>query len=132
MTSRIACWAPLPMGFPRQEYWSGLPFPSPGACASNATSTNYWVNVALDKSQSWKAATSRRIVSWPILFIAEFLAPALCLAHSWPINICSEPFGGEMKQVHQFLCDLISTIWLKNQIGKDVAGCGIEGARTLE
>ena len=21
---------PLPMGFPRQEYWSGLPFPSPG------------------------------------------------------------------------------------------------------
>ena len=25
-----ACQAPLPMGFPRQEYWSGLPFPSPG------------------------------------------------------------------------------------------------------
>ena len=23
--------APLFMGFPRQEYWSGLPFPSPGA-----------------------------------------------------------------------------------------------------
>ena len=22
--------APLCMGFPRQEYWSGLPFPSPG------------------------------------------------------------------------------------------------------
>ena len=22
--------APLPMGFTRQEYWSGLPFPSPG------------------------------------------------------------------------------------------------------
>ena len=22
--------APLSMGFPRQEYWSGLPFPSPG------------------------------------------------------------------------------------------------------
>ena len=22
--------APLPMGFSRQEYWSGLPFPSPG------------------------------------------------------------------------------------------------------
>ena len=22
--------APLPMGFPRQEYWSGLSFPSPG------------------------------------------------------------------------------------------------------
>ena len=27
----IAHQAPLSMGFPRQEYWSGLPFPSPGA-----------------------------------------------------------------------------------------------------
>ena len=26
----IAHQAPLPTGFPRQEYWSGLPFPSPG------------------------------------------------------------------------------------------------------
>ena len=25
-----ACQAPLSMGFPRQEYWRGLPFPSPG------------------------------------------------------------------------------------------------------
>ena len=24
--------APLSMGFPRQEYWSGLPFPTPGDC----------------------------------------------------------------------------------------------------
>ena len=26
----VARKAPLPMGFSRQEYWSGLPFPSPG------------------------------------------------------------------------------------------------------
>ena len=26
----IACQAPLFLGFSRQEYWSGLPFPSPG------------------------------------------------------------------------------------------------------
>ena len=26
----MAFQAPLSMGFPRQEYWSGLPFPSPG------------------------------------------------------------------------------------------------------
>jgi len=25
----VACKAPLSMGFLRQEYWSGLPFPSP-------------------------------------------------------------------------------------------------------
>ena len=26
----LACQAALSMGFPRQEYWSGLPFPPPG------------------------------------------------------------------------------------------------------
>ena len=26
----VACQALLSMGFPRQEYWSGLPFASPG------------------------------------------------------------------------------------------------------
>ena len=26
----IACQAPLSLGFSKQEYWSGLPFPSPG------------------------------------------------------------------------------------------------------
>ena len=26
----LALQAPLSMGFSRQEYWSGLPFPSPG------------------------------------------------------------------------------------------------------
>ena len=26
----VACQAPLSMGFFRQEYWSGLPFSSPG------------------------------------------------------------------------------------------------------
>ena len=25
----VPCQAPLSIGFPRQEYWSGLPFPSP-------------------------------------------------------------------------------------------------------
>ena len=26
----VACQSPLSVGFSRQEYWSGLPFPSPG------------------------------------------------------------------------------------------------------
>ena len=29
-TWTVACQAPLSMGFPREEYWSGLPFPSLG------------------------------------------------------------------------------------------------------
>ena len=28
-TLAVACQAPLSIGFSRQEYWSGLPFPSP-------------------------------------------------------------------------------------------------------
>ena len=30
----VAHQAPLSMGFSRQEYWSGLPFPSPGDLAN--------------------------------------------------------------------------------------------------
>ena len=29
-TWTVACQAPLSMGFPKQEYWSGLPFTPPG------------------------------------------------------------------------------------------------------
>ena len=29
----VARQAPVSMGLPRQEYWSGLPFPSPGNIA---------------------------------------------------------------------------------------------------
>ena len=31
----VAYQAPLSMGLSRQEYWSGLPFPSPGANATH-------------------------------------------------------------------------------------------------
>ena len=30
--SKFFCQAPLSVGFSRQEYWSGLPFPSAGMC----------------------------------------------------------------------------------------------------
>ena len=33
----VAHQAPLPMGFSRQEYWNGLPFPSPGALPNPGT-----------------------------------------------------------------------------------------------
>ena len=36
----VVCQASLFMGFPRQEYWSGLPFPPPGVePAASAMST---------------------------------------------------------------------------------------------
>jgi len=33
----VAHQALLSMGFPRQEYWSGLPFPSPGDLSNPGT-----------------------------------------------------------------------------------------------
>ena len=32
----VARQAPLSMGFPRQEYWSGLPFPTPGGSSQSS------------------------------------------------------------------------------------------------
>ena len=53
----VACQAPLSVGFSRQEYWSGLPFPSPGdlpdpgietgspAVQEDSLPTELWINV---------------------------------------------------------------------------------------
>ena len=38
----VAYQAPLSMGFSRQEYWSGFPFPSPGY--SHKMAQNKWVS----------------------------------------------------------------------------------------
>ena len=42
----VACQVPLSMGFPRQEYWSGLPFSSPGDLADPRTES---------ESPAWQA-----------------------------------------------------------------------------
>ena len=43
----VACWAPLSMGFSRQEYWSGWPFPSPRG------SPSYTLFLQLSRSWVW-------------------------------------------------------------------------------
>ena len=37
----VACQAPLPVGFSRQEYWNGLPFPSPSYCIGASKNERY-------------------------------------------------------------------------------------------
>ena len=46
-----ALQAPLPMRFPRQEYWSGLPFPPPGDL------TNPGINLCPLRFQHWQAGS---------------------------------------------------------------------------
>ena len=36
----VTRWAPLSMGISRQEYWSGLPFPSPGIFLTQGLNPN--------------------------------------------------------------------------------------------
>ena len=48
----VAHQAPLSMGFPRQEYWSGLPFPSPGGSSQPRDQTHV----------SCVSCTSRRVL----------------------------------------------------------------------
>src|SRR5574337_1229648 len=40
----IACQAPLSMGFPRQEFWAGLLFPSPGNLLDPGIKLELWVD----------------------------------------------------------------------------------------
>ena len=43
----VACQAPLSMGVPRQEYWSGLPCPTPGDLPNPGTELMSLVSPAL-------------------------------------------------------------------------------------
>ena len=43
----VACQASLSMGFPRQKYWSGLPFPTSGNLPNPGTEPTSLVSSAL-------------------------------------------------------------------------------------
>ena len=49
----VACQAPLSMRFPSQEYWSALPFPSPGEIFLTQGS-----NLCLSSLLHWQAGSS--------------------------------------------------------------------------
>ena len=44
----VACQTPLFMEFSRQEYWSGLPFPSPGDLPDPGTEPASLMSLALE------------------------------------------------------------------------------------
>ena len=43
----VAHQVPLSMGFPRQEYWRGLPFPSPGDLPNPGIEPEFLISLAL-------------------------------------------------------------------------------------
>ena len=68
----VACQAPLSVGFPRQEYWNGLPFPSPGGLPPLPKD---WTQVA------WTADSLLCAVSW-------IAANSLQLSHQGDQSCC--------------------------------------------
>ena len=83
ITWTVACQAPLSMGFSRQEYWSGLPFPSPGDLPDPGTelpsllSLLHWQADSLplaspgtlqllQKCDSWTCRRNRNRVQWAV------------------------------------------------------------------
>ena len=58
----VACWAPLSRGFSRQEYCSGLPFPSPGDLPNQGSNLHllHWQGDSL-LSDSWGKPTIKAL-----------------------------------------------------------------------
>ena len=92
----VARQAPLPVGFSRQEYWSGLPCPPPGDLPNpgiKARSPTLWVDYLPSEHQrswrilEWVAYLFSRGSSWPrsgtgVSCIAGgFLAAEILLCH---------------------------------------------------
>ena len=67
----VAHQAPLSMGFSRQDYWSGLPFPSPGDLPSPGVKPISLVSPALEGGFFTTGGT------WEVLLVCSFLILSL-------------------------------------------------------
>ena len=61
----VACQAPLSVGFSRQKYWSGLPFPSPGILSNPGIKPQSSVSPALAGRFFTAEPTGKPLVPWP-------------------------------------------------------------------
>ena len=70
----IARKAPLPTGFPRQEYWSGLPCPSPGNLLDTGIEPE-------SLSPALAGGFFTTSTTWEALLIITYVNPLLCLIY---------------------------------------------------
>ena len=76
----VACYITLPMGFPRQEYWSGLPFPPPGDLPDPGIEPESPMSPVLRVGSLPLAPPGKHIViSLVLLFYREILKDKMCL-----------------------------------------------------
>ena len=66
----IACQAPLSVGFSRQEYWSGFPFPSPWDLLDSGIEPGYPVSPVL-ACRFFTVWSSREVLNPTTVFLQE-------------------------------------------------------------
>ena len=92
--STVACEAPLSMGFSRQEYWSGFPFPPPGALCSSGmdpqrphlfSGVGRWVPISSSRGslQLRDGPTPPALLLWRWQVGSHFLLQGLSAAQGW-------------------------------------------------
>ena len=127
----VAFQAPRSMTFPRQEYWSGLPFPSPGdlpdrgikltssALAGRfftwAIRTAHMVELNLVNCQWLFIAVTFKLCTYPVLFAFKKVLSIITrmMVEFWPLNQTDIDFT-ESKQMSFKYCKTCSTTDRKN------------------
>ena len=96
------CQTPLSMGFPRQEYWSGLPFPSPGDLPNPGIKpwSPAWEADSLPSEPAGKPPPGMGKPLHPVSLINRFatwqrLDFSIFLVHTCPESLFSTPLKQE-------------------------------------
>ena len=108
----VARQVPLSMGFSRQEYWSGLPFPSPCLIVVVVKrGTHATFSTASPKSLRWMSLAA---VSYASLIVKEFLSLPLWLATKMMLSVQTHL----IKWFHsvQFSCSVMSDSLLPHRL----------------
>ena len=92
------CWAPMSMEFSRQEYWSGLPFPSPGGIFLTQGQPRDWIWVsciARGRYYDYHGGefAGVKVKSWEIIcLLSSYFFPVVVL-HGQPLKVKREVVG---------------------------------------
>ena len=100
----VACQSPLSMGFPRQEYWSGLPCPPPGDLPDPGIKPASIMSPALEgrfftTSATWEAQTigCALILEGYLLLLSHFSHVRLCVTPQTAAHQAPRPWDSPGK-----------------------------------
>ena len=103
----IAHQAPLPMGFSRQEYWNGLPCPSPGDLPDPGIEPTFLMSPALAGTFFTTSAT------WETLIIFNLISLELNMQRLWKEWAASEL---SMKLLSSIFCLLLAKLQIRADV----------------